>query len=143
MKPQGLLVFSLVSLSVSVIGCVPAGMVAPFYRVDCPKGWVEADGQHNKLDLRGRTVFGVGPWPQGGGETRLGEAKGAHKLRLAVLENENAPKRGDKSIEGVRLEYQDEATADARAAADTQKWRAGHWTDHFPPNVGLLYCVKQ
>lgn len=143
MKPQRILVLALVSLSLSLSGCVPAGMVAPFYRPDCPKGWVEADGQHSKLDLRGRTVFGVGPWPQGGGEMRLGEAKGAHKLRLAVLENENAPKKGDKSIEGVRMEWQDETKLEARAVADTQKWRAGYWADHFPPNVGLLYCVKQ
>jgi hypothetical protein len=143
MKPQGVLLLGVVSLSASLIGCVPAGMVAPFYRIDCPKGWVEADGEHHKIDLRGRTVFGVGPWPQGGGEIRLGDAQGAHKLRLAALENENAPKKGDLSIEGVRLEYQDEAKAEARAAEDTQMWRAGHWTDHFPPNVGLLYCVKQ
>lgn len=143
MNAKVVLVLSLTGLAMALASCTPPGMVAAFHRVECPRGWVEADGQHYKLDLRGRTVFGVGPYPQGGGTVLLGSAEGSHKMRVSVLENENAPRKGDKSIEGVRVEWQDEGRTESRAVEDTGMWRPGLWTDHFPPYVGLLYCVKQ
>jgi hypothetical protein len=126
-----------------VAGCAPAGMVAPFYRAECPNGWVEADGRQHKLKMHGRTVLGVGRYAQGGGNITLGESGGSHRMRVSVLENQNAPKKGDNSVEGVRVEWEDEGRAESRAIEDTGMWRAGPWTEHFPPYVGLLYCVKK
>jgi hypothetical protein len=143
MKSPQIRVFGMIVVAMSLAGCTPPGMVAPFYRAQCPSGWAEADGVHHKLNLQGRTVLGVGPWAQGGGEINLGEAKGSHKMRVSVLENQNAPKKGDNSIEGVRVEWEEEGKTEARGTKEARMWMQGPWMDHFPPYVGLLYCVKK
>ncbi|MFQ5665259.1 MAG: hypothetical protein ACE5I7_02390 [Candidatus Binatia bacterium] len=143
MKAREFLALGMLVATGSLIGCTPRGLVAGFYRAECPRGWAEADGSHHKLNLEGRTIVGVGPWPQGGGEISLGESGGSHKMRVSVLENQNARKRGDNSIEGVRVEWEDEGKTEARGTKEDLLWRQGPWLDHFPPYVGLLYCVKR
>ncbi len=119
-----------------------SGMVAPFNLNTCPAGWVAADGANGTPDMRGRLALGVGPLPQGG-TVALGSVGGSHTYRIGgYTQRGPGTWHSPGSYSYVGFEWQGESQQTV-ASGGQNTWTWTNFTNHLPPYVGLIYCIKQ